>query len=273
LILPALRARKINFSNHFSNSLLTIKDVSPMICLPIRFHGRLLTRLMAAALLVGFMGTHQAAWAGFQPKFSPGQKTLAGRRVGLATRGPLCNVTSPSPLALTTMVPVKLLGFSASPYPTFAWFVPKHTYSRVEFKLLQSTGETVYTTTIQNPVQNQINSLTLPKDAGIPPLQAGQEYQWAVKLVCDQQPSGEQQPPIVAQGWLAYEQPAATLSSQLSQATPEQRYELYASNGYWYDAFQTLLELRQSNPNDPVVTTQWGTLLNHEQIKLGQFVQ
>jgi hypothetical protein len=171
------------------------------------------------------------------------------------------------------MVPVNLIGLSASSYPTFSWFIPQHTYNTVEFKLLQPTGETLYTTTIQNPVQNQLNSLTLPKDAGIPPLQAGQEYQWSVRLVCAQQSSGEQQPPIVAHGWVTYERPATTLSSQLSQATPDQRYELYAANGYWYDALQSLLELRQSEPSSSEAQTKWQALLNHEAIKLGQFAR
>ena len=247
------------------------QDSYRMIHTPMQFNRPLLTRLMAVALVVGCVGTSQIAWAGFQPKFKSGQKTYAGRRVGLATRGPACNVTSPPSLGLTAMVPANLLGVSASPSPTVSWFIPQNTYTTVEFNLSQSTGETLYSTTIQDPIQNQINSLSLSQEAGILPLVAGQDYQWEIKLVCAQDASGVKQPAIAAHGWITYEPPAAELTSQLAQATPEERYELYAANGYWYDAFQSVLALRQSGAESLGGKTQWEALLKHEAVKLGQF--
>lgn len=57
------------------------------------------------------------------------------------------------------------------------------------------------------------------------------------------------------------------VAQQLQTAQPRQKVAIYAENGIWHEAINTLAELRQQNPQDVSLQTQWKDLL--EEIGLG----
>ena len=218
-------------------------------------------------LVLGIVGQSFAAFAGgFKPRKGIGK---GARRIGLATRGG-CRVSSTSP-KLTALVPVGNNGLTMASRPTFHWFMPQHSYQATEFRLVRvdeatKTQAVMYTTVLENSGKEEFQSLTLPEDANVAPLEEGQDYRWDITLVCDpDEPSGN----LLAQGWVRYEAPNAKLAQALRSATPEQSYELFASNGYWYETVQHLQTRFQENPEDTQTKQTWQSLMTQEEVKLG----
>jgi Domain of Unknown Function (DUF928) len=88
----------------------------------------------------------------------------------------------------------------------------------------------------------------------------GKKYHWffKVKTVC-----AANQPTSLnyVEGWVQRQAPMATLSDRLTTATPQQRAQLYAENGIWYDALDALAEAHFANPNEASLTQDWKELL------------
>ncbi|MCM1984704.1 DUF928 domain-containing protein [Lyngbya confervoides] len=220
--------------------------------------------MQAIAILV-FLGVAAqpfAAMARFVPKEGMGR---AGRRIGLATRTPACSVM-PDSKALTVLVPQDNNGLTSQPFPTFSWFMPRHSFHEIEFRLSVETEEqqlqTVYTTLLDNQGQNQYLSFTLPESGEVAPLAEGKNYNWKIILVCDpEDPSGN----MFAEGWVQYQAAPSHLTRQLATAPPEAQADLFLSYGYWYDGVQRLLP----GANSPSKRqTQWQELMTHEAVKL-----
>jgi hypothetical protein len=84
--------------------------------------------------------------------------------------------------------------------------------------------------------------VSLPQNQ--PGLAIGQSYVWQVVLVCNPKAPSMN---VVATANIAVVKPSAALQTQLAAAqTPQQRIDLYAESGLWYDA---LAEARK-NPID-----------------------
>lgn len=225
---------------------------------------------LAILLLLGMVGQSFTAIAGsYKPKPGIGKSS---RRIGLGTRGD-CGVSAASP-QLTALVPVDSNGLSTTPYPTFAWYMPEHTYNMTEFRLTrvnaaQGLEQTIYFTKTQNPTMGQFQSLRLPKEAGVPALEEGLDYRWDIILWCDpDEPSGN----LLAQGWIRYEAPTAKLFQQLQGASPLQTFELMAENGYWYDAVTILQTQLHQNPDNVKAKQLWQSLMTQDEVRLGHLV-
>lgn len=202
----------------------------------------------------------------------PPSGTPVGRRRGAAGRGGFGNCSLNPPL--TALVPaieqptgkgkaVYVWGKTMAAYPTFWFYIPNSRSSlrSVEFVLQDEQDNDVYRTSVRVPQRQGIISLRLPSTST--PLKMNHNYHWFLKtemaLVC-----GRQQPVIVkdaVEGWVQRVQPHLNLASQLKVATPQQQISLYATNGFWYDALNTLAQLRQQKPEDVTLRANWRELL------------
>lgn len=196
-----------------------------------------------------------------------------GQREGAASRGGCPLMENP----LTALVPVtkaasgeKQQGKLAKPAPEFVWsltaaehptflfYVPYSPPSlkSVEFALQDRDDNDVYRTYVKLPATSGIVSLNLP--AASKPLLIGKPYHWFFKISCDPQTTSV---PIFVEGWVQRVTPSSTLTSQLKTASPQQRIDLYATNGLWQDALTSLAELRLVNPDDANLKADWNKLL------------
>lgn len=62
--------------------------------------------------------------------------------------------------------------------------------------------------------------------------------------------------------WVSRVEPDAKLVNALSQATASDRPQLYADEGYWYDALANLATLLQANPTSASLKQDWAELLS-----------
>lgn len=215
----------------------------------------------------------QVSATGFTPPPPPPDRDAPGNRGGGAGRG--CGAGN---RFITALVPeykqvldrgaiTKVWGTTIAERPTLWFDVPyeKGTISTMEFVLQanSSPAKEIYRSEIMPPEGPGIISIHLP--ASIPPLEAGKLYTWFFKtrLQCGSSVAAAK-PQLQKEelyGWVQRVSPSATLTSQLKQATPQQRATLYAQNGIWFDALTTLAEQRVANPQDTRLTEDWNNLL------------
>ncbi|WP_199247657.1 DUF928 domain-containing protein [[Phormidium] sp. ETS-05] len=210
-----------------------------------------------------------------------------GRRIGGATRGPdaekrMClqdddrsrRNLPPAPTSetvspdmekrlLTVLLPDQdtKLGLTVEAHPTFFWYVPNTSARQVEFLLMDET-DVIYETQVNISGNAGIVSLTLPETA--PALTESKYYRWYVFMVCDPTDRGSD---AYTGGWVQRVQPNQELAAQLKAAQGKELVLAYAKAGIWHETVASLLQLRQSNPENEGLVNDWVELLGSVNLK------
>ncbi|HBB34763.1 MAG TPA: hypothetical protein DDZ80_09795 [Cyanobacteria bacterium UBA8803] len=154
-------------------------------------------------------------------------------------------------------------GFHLSEYPTLLVYLPKSKATIGELVLRDGNNKSVIRTRFSLPNQAGIVSLNLA-DTNIKPLEPNKFYWWSVSLICDSANSSNNG--ITERIWFQRITPNATFKQQISNAKPDTLPALYAqgddNGGFWYDALNSLADLRQLQPNNPALENQWKELLD-----------
>jgi hypothetical protein len=186
-----------------------------------------------------------------------------GRLAGGATRSPRSSCQESARL-LRALVPSRSFGgVTVADYPTFFVFMPALSPQAsplpVEFVLEDTSRNQVYKSTFQTSGKSGILTLSLPPQGGLSPLAVGKDYKWSFSVIC--QPE-QRSLDITVEGWVRRVELNPTLKTQLAQASPQQKVELYAEAEIWHDALATLVQLRRDKPNDAAVADNWAKLLS-----------
>lgn len=216
--------------------------------------------------------THQqvSAKPRYTPPPFPTSGTPTGRTRGAAGRGS-CGLKLP----LTALVPAVektvgttgkatyVWGQTIAEHPTFWFYIPAASPSlrSVEFVLQDDLDNDVYRAAVKLPAKPGIIGVRLPTTQ--PPLNLNQNYHWFLKTAMTAS-CGRQNSPIVkdsVEGWVQRVSPTAAMRSQLKTATPEQRLDLYAQQGLWYDAIAAIAEQRLLQPENAAFQARWNGLL------------
>lgn len=198
----------------------------------------------------------------FSPPPPPKNPPPGGRVLGGAKRGSCPQVKT----ALTALVPftqeppsvTNVWALTTAAHPSFWFYVP---YSQnlpypVEFVLEDQQSKQIYRKAIALPNQPGIINISLPADT--PSLAVDQQYRWFFTVYCDK---AKQSPPIYVEGVIKRVNLNAAIAQQLQKAAPLQQFAIYAQHGIWHEALTTLAQLRQKNPQDATLETQWQDLL------------
>lgn len=232
----------------------------------------LTTTLLTTGLGAGFASIATAQ------QYIPPSRGLPGRREGGGTRGG-CVTHQPS---LTALTPQTGYGLTTRSHPTWFWYVPPTTAQSAEFVLFDQEDNEIYTQAIELTGDAGIIQLTLPdsntsasntpnSNAPDPAtsdsaagLEVGQNYHWYFALICDAEDrSGD----VTTEGWIQRIEPDAALTTKLEAATAIERPSIYAASGVWYDAIDEVVELRQTEPRQGGVQTQWQNLLKSVELQ------
>lgn len=194
--------------------------------------------------------------ASFEPP--PGRDAPRGGTVGGGSRpvGGTCLVNpSAKTSSLTALVPGRHLGLTQAERPTFLVYMPQTTAQTVEFSLFDEQMNGIYQMSV--PVSKAgLVSIRLPDTA--PPLAQDKPYYWTIALACN---ASDRTEDWVVGGWVEHAEPSATLKQQLANVTAIERVSLYAKQGFWYDALNTLVELQRTQPNNPAAAAAWTQLM------------
>jgi lipoprotein NlpI len=69
------------------------------------------------------------------------------------------------------------------------------------------------------------------------------------------------QPTEEIAGWIQRANINSNLSDQIKRSNPSQQADLYAENGFWYDALSTLAIQRRDFPTNPAIKENWQSML------------
>ncbi|NJO42037.1 MAG: DUF928 domain-containing protein [Cyanobacteria bacterium RU_5_0] len=191
------------------------------------------------------------------PPTNPDTTTGGGRR----DRGdcPQDAATAMPDSLLTALSPTTEPGLTIADRPTVLVYVPQTSAQIAEFSLLDQENNGIYQTTFNLTGTPDIIRFSLPSDA--PPLEIGKNYTWYFALICN--PENRLQDQFVT-GQIQRTELDSALMQQIEQAPTGDRlslYRLYRSHNIWYEALSVLVELRESQPDNPNLEAAWRELL------------
>lgn len=189
------------------------------------------------AFLPAITGVAQAGYVPPQGEPTSGSPVSAGSRSG-------CEPSDG--VALNLLAPTQHTGQTTTTTPTLAWFVPATAPYRLRLSVYRNVlgqpSELVYH---QEHVEQQAGVRYLSIDPAAP-LTVGDRYTWQVLIGCDPDDPRYQQ---AASTTLDVVSPSDEITVMLAEATaPAQRAEIYASQGYWYDAVREALADPETQP-------------------------
>jgi hypothetical protein len=153
--------------------------------------------------------------------------------------------------------------------PTLVFYVPKLKEDvKVEFVLRDQQDQEICEATFDGKGEEGIVNFSITDLANCQGLKAEQNYRWYLSVINNPLDRAHDN---VAEGWVRYTQINPSLAAQIEQASPLQKVEIYQKNELWYEAFATIAQLKQVNPNNPELTQKWQELL--QAVKLDQNLQ
>jgi hypothetical protein len=150
----------------------------------------------------------------------------------------------------------RFISLTSEAQPSFWVYVPHTTARSLEFSLLDDQQNGIYQTSVQLEPRAGLVKLTLPADQVS--LTEGKIYSWTAALICNPKCRTDD---WLVQGWVRRQALPPDFDRRLQTATAQQRLQLYAEAGFWYDTLNTLVELWQSQPANPKLTALWSELL------------
>jgi hypothetical protein len=166
---------------------------------------------------------------------------------------------SSNQVSLTALVPKNKIGRTVSDYPTFFFYLPQTDAELAELILEDESGNQIYQQDLTIKNLSGVIGVSIPDNTNVPPLEVGKSYTWKFTVVCDAEDRSSDQ---LETGIVRRVELSEDILSQLDRADPRLKTFIYAENGIWQDALSTLAAARLANPEDPVVQTDWESLLN-----------
>ncbi|AFY34973.1 DUF928 domain-containing protein [Calothrix sp. PCC 7507] len=196
------------------------------------------------------------------PPPPPDEPPPGGRVRGGAKRGS-CPADT---VKLTALVPftqpapseTNVWGLTTAQHPTLWFYVPisQNSAHPSEFVLQDQDSNPIYQQDITLPNQPGVIGITLPTNA--PSLALNQRYRWFFTIYCDRE---KQLPPMYVEGVIKRVNLNQAAAEQLRTAQPLQQFAIYAKNGIWHEALTTLATLRQKDPQNAALQSQWQDFL------------
>jgi hypothetical protein len=184
-----------------------------------------------------------------QPKSSAG---------GASRSSSSCNAETAFTSCLMPLIPSQHQGLTLASHPSFLVYIPENAQAESGFLSLKDAHDNdYYQAKIDLKGKVGIVKITLPNDA--PDLEVGGDYKWSLAMMSDLLLKPDT--PFV-QGYVTRVASESQLKEQLSAATPLEEASIYGKAGLWYETVATLASLKQANPNDAEIGTQWQQLLN-----------
>jgi hypothetical protein len=173
-------------------------------------------------------------------------------RVGGSTLG-----TGDEAAILQALVPDHA-GLTTHAQPTLYWYASTPVMVRFEITLINEdgTGPLLELEAGSKKVAG-IQQLNLG-DHNIS-LQPGVAYQWSVALAADE---GSRSPGVIAGGVIERMEPGEGLTSRIENTHGTDLVSVYAIEGIWYDALQTISSMIDKSPEDQGLVAIRASLLN-----------
>jgi hypothetical protein len=188
--------------------------------------------------------------------YRPPMRGAPAARIGGGTRG-VGNAT----LELVVLAPDHT-GLTTKEQPTLYWYSSEPVPAKLEVTLINDESidpelEEIVATSGHAGIQ----SINLAKTGA--KLVPGMEYRWFVSVVAD---PGQRSNDVIASGTIQRIKLNDALKAEIAGADEHTLAGIYAKEGVWYDAIDSLTRMIEKSPSDSVLQQQRTTLL--EQVGL-----
>jgi hypothetical protein len=173
----------------------------------------------------------------------PAKATAPTHTTGGGVRG---GCSGNDPIGLTALAPIGHVGQTTSTRPTLTWFSPNPALpTKVMLHRLGDPSETAISTqgVIVDRDRPGIMQLKVPQE-----LELNQVYAWRVVVDCPSKNSAYNASQLVAIAEIKVVKPTADLQTRLNKISGLKKAELYAEEGFWYDAWAETLGLPSKAP-------------------------
>ena len=223
--------------------------------------------LLTAFLLVSFstlLSAEEAGGASATPakpaaavfSYRPPVRGAPAARVGGGSRG-TGEITS----ELDVLAPDHT-GLTTRSQPTLYWYLSEPANARLDVTVTNDQQiDPLLEQVIGIPKTGGIQSLDLSKVGTT--LKPGVEYRWFVSLTPDEKQRSND---VVASGTIKYVKPDAALENKVAGADALAQARIYAADGIWYDAIDSLSRAIEQKPGDASLHAQRAAML--EQVGL-----
>jgi hypothetical protein len=154
-------------------------------------------------------------------------------------------------------------GLTTRSQPTLYWYLSEPANARLDVTVTNDRNiDPLLEQVIGIPKSAGIQSLDLAKAGAT--LKPGVEYRWFVSLTPDEKQRSND---VVASGTIEYVKPDAALASKVASADALAQARIYAEDGIWYDAIDSLSRAIAQNPNDSSLHAQRAAMLEQVGLK------
>jgi hypothetical protein len=189
--------------------------------------------------------------------YSPPLRGAPASRVGGGSRG-----VGETTLELSVLAPDHT-GLTTKSQPTLYWYISKPANARLDVTVINDEAiDPILESVVGTPKSAGIQQLDLAT-AGTK-LEPGIEYRWFVSVTPDEEQRSND---VIASGTIQYNPPDADLESRIAKADERTMASIYAENGVWYDAIDSISRAIQQNPEDATLRAQRATLLEQVGLK------
>jgi hypothetical protein len=194
--------------------------------------------------------------------YKPPLRGSPAGRVGGGTRG----ATERESFSLLVLAPDHV-GLTTHDQPHLYWYISKPILHPVEFTIAERKAvEPVCVKIFKGPDRGGIQTISLT-DYGVS-LRKDAQYKWFVTLVTD---ADHRSRDIVAGGIITLVDVPQSLPGKLQAAGSKGAPYVYAEEGLWYDAIESISGMIEASPNDDSLRKQRAFLL--EQVGLEQVAE
>jgi len=206
----------------------------------------------------------------------PPGKPVGGRIRGGGRRGPCpdysTNLTALVPstketvkVKNTKVIRENVWGLTTNLRPVLRFYVPfSNKYSLPTEFLLQDeeSKKIIYQSVVKLPSKPGVIAVSLPET--VKPLQENKNYRWYFNIYCEVQ---KPIPSLRVEGVVRRVKLSKDITQKINAAKPRKQAELYASEGIWFNAINTLAELRKQQPKNKELVEDWKSLIESIGIK------
>lgn len=186
------------------------------------------------------------------PMYKPPRRGAPTITVGGGTRGvtgkiPTVYVLAPNHVGLTT-----------SAQPTLNWYLSDPGSKQFEFLLIDEEGidPLLELTLDSSKIKPGIQTINLSEHNVV--LKPGVSYTWSVVMISDQTNRSND---IVTSGFIEHQTLDTSIKQRLTKASTKEDVFIFAQEGYWYDAVNSLSTLIEKNPQNDLFKQQRAELL------------
>lgn len=185
---------------------------------------------------------------------------IDGGPSGVEPAGPRSDCFGSQDLPFTALMPVteKNVTLTSSTKPSFFFYVPTSKAKTAKFILWDENRTIIHTQTIAVENRSGVIEVPLENPDFDRDLNVGNSYRWSFSLICSDDDPAEN---ATVRGWVQRIEVKPDLATQLDNASPRDRINLYANAGIWHETIATLAHLLETDPQDAILQIQWIDLL------------